>query len=78
MSPRFKTRAEQRLEHLTALKRPLTEEESDELRRSLHAVYVRNYRNKMLARHEQEETQLLAKMEAESRQPERYSHECRT
>lgn len=38
----FKTRAEQRLEHLQALRRPLTEHESDELRQSLHAVYTRD------------------------------------
>ncbi|MBA3670273.1 MAG: hypothetical protein H0W71_09490 [Sphingomonas sp.] len=37
------TRAEQRLEQLEA-KRELTDAESDELRRSLHAVYVRDHR----------------------------------
>lgn len=35
----FKTLAEQRLEYLESLRRPLTDEESDELRRSLHSVY---------------------------------------
>lgn len=40
----LKTRAEQRLEQLEALERPLTREESDELRRCLHAIYVRNWR----------------------------------
>lgn len=36
---RFKTRAEQRLEYLESLKRPLSDEESVELQRCLHAVY---------------------------------------
>jgi len=40
----FKTLAEQRLEYLENLRRPLSEAESEELRRSLHAVYVRNRR----------------------------------
>lgn len=35
----FKTRAEQKLEWLESLGRPLTDEESDQLRRTLHAVY---------------------------------------
>jgi len=38
------TAAEQRVTHLEALRRPLTDEESDLLRRSLHAVYCRNIR----------------------------------
>ena len=41
---RFKTRAEQRLEWLEGLKRPLTQDESEELQRALHAVYVRERR----------------------------------
>jgi hypothetical protein len=40
----FKTRAQQRLEYLENLRRPLTETESEELRRSLHAVYCRQRR----------------------------------
>jgi hypothetical protein len=40
----FKTRSEQRLEWLENLRRPLTDEESDELRKALHAIYTRNRR----------------------------------
>lgn len=40
----IKTRAQQRLEWLEGLKRPLTHQESDELRRALHAVYVHQRR----------------------------------
>lgn len=40
----LKTKAEQRLEQLEALKRPLTRQESAELRRCLHAIYMRNWR----------------------------------
>ena len=38
---RIKTPSEQRLEWLESLKRPLTDEESAELQRALHAVYCR-------------------------------------
>ena len=41
---RFKTRSEQRLEYLENLRRPLTDAESEELQRCLHAVYC--YRRK--------------------------------
>lgn len=41
---RIKTAAEQRLEYLEGLKRPLTDEESAELMRAIHAVYC--YRRK--------------------------------
>jgi hypothetical protein len=71
-APRFKTRAEQHLEWLDSLSRPLTDEESEQLRRSLHAVYCHNRRQRMLAKHRKEELELLAKVEAESRQLERY------
>jgi hypothetical protein len=40
----YKTRAELRLEHLQSLRRELTDQESEELRRALHAVYVRQRR----------------------------------
>jgi hypothetical protein len=40
----FKTKAEQHLEYLESLNRPLSDQESDELRRTLHAVYERNRR----------------------------------
>lgn len=41
-APRIKTPSEQRLEWLEGLKRPLTDDESRELQRALHAVYCRN------------------------------------
>lgn len=50
----FKTLAAQRLEHLESLNRPLTDEESDELRRSLHAVYCHKLRLERAARLERE------------------------
>jgi hypothetical protein len=40
----IKTRAEQKLEWLESLKRPLTDAESAELRRCLHATYMKNWR----------------------------------
>jgi hypothetical protein len=40
----YKTRSEQRLEWLKTRNRPLTDEESDELYRVLHAIYVRDRR----------------------------------
>lgn len=66
----YKTRAELTLEHLEGLRRPLTEEESDQLRRSLHAVYCRNRRHRVLDMHRNEERELLAKVEAESMLPD--------
>lgn len=50
----FKTLAEQRLEYLESLGRPLTDEESDELRRSLHATYCHKLRLELAARLERE------------------------
>ena len=40
----FRTRSELRLEELEALRRPLTKPESDDLRRCLHAIYMRHWR----------------------------------
>ena len=37
--PQFRTLSELRLARLSALRRPLTDEESDDLRRARHAVY---------------------------------------
>jgi len=72
-----KTKAEQRLEYLESLRRPLTDAESEDLRRALHAVYLRNWKAKRkqaeiraLASHQKEERELLAKVEAEARQGE--------
>lgn len=66
----YKTRAELALEHLESLKRPLTDEESDQLRRSLHAVYCRNRKHRLLYAHENEEAALLEKVQAESTLPD--------
>lgn len=64
----YRTRAELNLERLESLKRPLTDDESDQLRRSLHAVYGRTRRSNALAIHEREERELLAKVEQEATQ----------
>lgn len=69
-APQFKTRAQQRLEYLTELKRPLTDDESDELRRSMHAVYCYSRKARMLARHRREELDLLDRIIAESTMPD--------
>lgn len=50
----IKTPAEQKLEWFDGLHRPLTDEESDELRRSLHAKYMHDWRMARLARTERE------------------------
>lgn len=42
-----KTRSEQRLEWLESLRRPLSDQESEELQRCLHAVYERNRRQRV-------------------------------
>ncbi len=60
----IKTPAEQKLEWLESLRRPLTDAESDELRRSLHATYC--YRRRIIAAHERENAELLAKVEREA------------
>lgn len=74
-APTFKTRAQQKLEWLENLQRPLTDQESDELRRSMHAVYCHNRKARMLAKHREEELTLLKRVEAEARRPERYPHQ---
>ena len=66
-APAFKTRSEQKLEWLESLDRPLTDEESDELRRSLHAVYCMNRRARALSLHRSEELALLGEVEREAR-----------
>ena len=63
-APATKTPAEQKLAWLESIKRPLTDAESDELRRSLHAVYC--YRRRMVAAHERENAKLLVKVMAEA------------
>ncbi len=69
-----KTRAEQRLEWLSGLDRPLTDEESEMLRRSLHADYMNRWRSNKLASIRREELRTLAKVEAEMLMPERHPH----
>lgn len=60
-----KTRAQQRLEWLESLNRPLTDGESDMLRRSLHAGYMTRWNANRLASIRRDELKLLAKIEAE-------------
>ena len=62
-----KTASEQRLDWLQGLKRPLTDAESDQLRKSLHAVYEQQRRARLLAMHEEEEARLIKSLERESR-----------
>lgn len=73
-APDFKSKAEQKLEWLSHLGRPLTDEESDELRKCIHAVYCRDWRlereKKALIQHRAEERALLAKVMAEGLSPE--------
>jgi hypothetical protein len=69
-APAFKTKAEQRLDWLTTLRRPLTPQESEDLRKSLHAVYCRDRRVRMLAKHRYEEIKLLKLVQKEARLPE--------
>lgn len=64
-----KTKAEQRVDHLSTLKRPLTEAESDELRKALHAVYARDRRQSLLAMNRAEELRLLEKLRKEALMP---------
>lgn len=40
----IRTPSEQKLEHLERLGRPLTDEESEMLRRAMHAIYCRQRR----------------------------------
>lgn len=43
----IKTRSEQTLEWLESLGRPLTDSESDQLKRSMHAIYMKNWRQQV-------------------------------
>lgn len=72
----YKTISEQKLEHLQSLKRPLSEEESDELRRAMHAVYCHERRLTMLAQNREEELRLLERLREEASRPEKYPREC--
>lgn len=66
----YMTRSEQRLEQLKALKRPLTDAESEELARVMHAVYERERRLSRLKQHRDEELRLLAKLRREAQLPD--------
>lgn len=73
-----KTRSEQRIEQLINIGRPLTEEESDELYRALHADYMRKWRlakaaaaerawrQSMTAQQRKEEKRLLERVKQEA------------
>lgn len=63
------TRSEQRLEQIKAINRPLTDEESDELRRSMHAVYMHERRHRMIQANRNEELALLERLRAEAQMP---------
>lgn len=69
MSAAFKTISEQRLEWLESLERPLSDAESDELRRAMHAVYEHNRRANALKIHDDEEKALLRRLEREAEMP---------
>lgn len=71
-APLLKTKAEQKLEYLSSLKRPLSDAESRDLGRSMHAVYERERRQRLMNRHRKEELTLLDKLRKEAAQPERY------
>lgn len=72
----LRTKAEQRLEWFESLRRPLTAQESEELRRSLHATYCRNrklaqaleaeWNAPALEEHKASEVELLRRLEAEA------------
>ena len=64
----IKTPSEQKLEWFGGLTRPLTEEESDDLYRCLHNVYVTeiNRRNRRLTKVREMELETAARIEAEN------------
>jgi hypothetical protein len=72
-APLIKTSAEQKLEWLESLKRPLTDGESDELRRALHATYCHMRKSNALAAYEREEAELTRRLEVEAQLPSRLS-----
>jgi hypothetical protein len=64
-----KTRSEQKVEYFSTLRRPLTDAESDELRRAMHAAYEHRRRCNALEMHRIEEEKLLKRLEREARMP---------
>jgi hypothetical protein len=75
MSAQFKTRAEQKLEWLSSLDRPLTERESIEVERAMHAIYVRDWRSRRLSEQRKEELETLERVLDEAKMPEWYRDE---
>lgn len=71
----YKTISEQKLEHLQSLKRPLSDDESDDLRRAMHAVYCHERKAQRLGQHRNEELKLLRKLQREAAHREWYPHE---
>lgn len=65
--PIIKTPSEQKLEWYKTLTRPLSEEESDDLYKCMHNVYVTeiNRRNRLLAKARAEEVAVAARIERE-------------
>lgn len=74
-APVLKTKSEQKLEYLMGLRRPLTDRESDELRRSMHAAYECERRQRHVAQCRNEEVALLKRLRSEAAQPEWYPHQ---
>lgn len=78
----LKTKSEQAIEQLESLGRPLTDDESRQLERAMHAVYERNRRlsramvlereikGQVLDRHREEEAEILRAVEAEAELPD--------
>lgn len=71
MSAPYQTRSEQKLEFYKSLTRPLTDEESDELYRAMHAVYEHERRQRIVASNRTAELKLLAKLRQEAKIPSR-------
>lgn len=67
MIAEIKTRSEQRLAQLEALRRPLTDGESAELRRCLHAIYQRQWKAAKIEREMHGEAMAEYRIEPEAR-----------
>lgn len=50
MATRLRPTPDERLAELEAIQRPLTDEESEELRRVIHAIYMRHWRAELAER----------------------------
>lgn len=69
MTAPYKSVSEQKIARLERLGRPLTDEESDELCRAMHAVYERKRRHAKLFQHRREELKLLNRLRREAEMP---------